>query len=191
MAWKLTSAIALIEGALPVATIAAGGPLVYMDQNSTGPTHDGSSWCSAYLTLHEGMASATPGATIRVADGTYTPDPSGLTDPREATFRLMDGVTIEGSYAGCGAVDPDERNIVLYETILTGDLEGGDPPTRSDCCQHHPEPGCDDPGCEAAVCGFYPECCTDPWDESCTLYATTLCPGRCTYDDNSYISAHN
>ena len=59
---------------------------------------------------------------IRVANGTYLPDPNGLADPREATFQLANGVTIEGGYAGCGAADPDERDFTVYETTLSGDI---------------------------------------------------------------------
>ena len=32
-----------------------------------------------------------------------------------------------GGYAGIGAPDPNERNIELHETVLSGDLLGDDP----------------------------------------------------------------
>ena len=35
-------------------------------------------------------------------------------------------MTITGGYAGCGAPDPDERDIVFHETVLSGDLAGDD-----------------------------------------------------------------
>ena len=57
-------------------------------------------------TLDEALAVAGPGETIPLADGTYTPDPTGLADSREATFQLINGVTLEGGHAGCGAPDP-------------------------------------------------------------------------------------
>jgi predicted outer membrane repeat protein len=111
--------------------------VLYVDADATGPTYDGSSWCFAYTELHEALAVATPGTTIRVADGTYRPDTSALTNPREATFSTLSGVRLEGGYAGCGAADPDERNIVAYETVLSGDLDGDDAPVS--CTENYPD----------------------------------------------------
>ncbi|MCK4659312.1 MAG: right-handed parallel beta-helix repeat-containing protein, partial [Phycisphaerae bacterium] len=97
--------------------------IIYVDADATETPHDGSSWCHAYLTLYEALdLPPSPGTTIRVANGTYLPDPTGLGDPREATFQLINGVGIKGGYAGCGAPDPDERNILVHETILSGDI---------------------------------------------------------------------
>jgi hypothetical protein len=39
-----------------------------------------------------------------------------------ASFQLINGVTIKGSYAGFGEPDPDARDIALYETILSGNI---------------------------------------------------------------------
>ena len=47
---------------------------------------------------------------------------------REATFQLINFVTIKGGYAGLGEPDPDARDIQLFETILSGDLNGDDGP---------------------------------------------------------------
>ena len=54
----------------------------------------------------------------------------GIVTPgdREATFQLINGVSLMGGYAGIGADDPDERNIELFESILSGDLLGNDLP---------------------------------------------------------------
>ena len=66
---------------------------------------------------------------IRVAQGIYTPaEPFGN---REATFQLIDGIAIKGGYAGFGEPNPDARNIALYKTILSGDLNGNDGPNFS------------------------------------------------------------
>jgi hypothetical protein len=126
-----------MTGLLVVAALAASGfgqAAIYVDQNADQTPHDGSDWCHAYLELYQALAVAGPDTIIRVADGTYTPDTSGLADPREATFHLADGVTIEGGYAGCGAPDPDARDIALYETILSGDI--GAPGNNADNCYH-------------------------------------------------------
>lgn len=67
---------------------------------------------------------------ILVAGGTYKPDedssnPNGSGD-RTATFQLPNGVSIYGGYTGVSAPYPDARDIELYETILSGDLNGDD-----------------------------------------------------------------
>lgn len=101
---------------------------IYVDTNATDPAHDGSSWCDAYLYLQDALAVATAGDEIRVAEGVYKPDQGGgqTLGSRAATFQLINGVTIAGGYGGCGGLDPDERDIAAYETILSGDLAGDD-----------------------------------------------------------------
>ncbi len=128
----------------PFQNVGVRRQLLFVDGDATGPTHDGSSWCSAYLTLQDTLSAVTPPAIIRVANGTYAPDQGGGQTPgdRTATFQLIDGVTIEGGYAGCGATDPDERDIELYETILSGDLTGDD--SLVSCTQDSPD--CDSYG---------------------------------------------
>ena len=101
--------------------------VVFVDLLATGPGHDGLSWCTAFVTLHEAVASLSCGTVvIRVANGVYTPESAGLGDPRQATFHLPDHVAIRGGYAGCGAADPHARDLVEYETVLSGDLSGDD-----------------------------------------------------------------
>ena len=108
------------------------GSRCYVDANATGSVHDGSSWCQAFMELHEALAAAQSDPNISeilVADGTYRPthdDPNSSL--RLATFQLLDGVAIQGGYAGCGASDPNQRDLNLYETILSGDLNGDDDP---------------------------------------------------------------
>ena len=64
---------------------------------------NGSTWCQAFRALSTALAVANPGTTVRVADGTYTPDTTGLADPRQATFELSNGVRIEGGPAARAA----------------------------------------------------------------------------------------
>jgi hypothetical protein len=107
--------------------------VLYVDDSATG-TNDGTSWCDAYAHLQDGLAgaAASSGAVteIRVAQGTYKPDRgAGQTlGDREATFHLLSGVAIKGGYAGCGEPDPDARDLDLFETVLSGDLNGDDGP---------------------------------------------------------------
>jgi hypothetical protein len=65
---------------------------------------------------------------IRVAQGVYKPDQGTGRTPRDraATFPLLNGITLRGGYAGAAAVDPNARDVALYETILSGDLAGND-----------------------------------------------------------------
>lgn len=42
---------------------------------------------------------------------------------RSASFQLINGVSIRGGYAGCNESEPNARDIVMYETILSGKLD--------------------------------------------------------------------
>lgn len=103
---------------------------LYVDRDATASVHDGSSWCSAYLTVQDALVAAIPGTDILVADGRYTPDQGGGQTPgdRTATFQLKDEVKLRGGYSGCDAPDSNARDLAAYETILSGDLNGDDAP---------------------------------------------------------------
>jgi len=115
-----------------IACPAFADKIIYVDADAAG-ANDGTSWAHAYNYLQDGLAdanSAVKPVEIRMAVGTYRPDrnsaePNGTGD-REATFQLVNGVAVRGGYAGVGEPDPNARNIELYETMLTGDLDGDD-----------------------------------------------------------------
>ena len=120
------STIALV--AMALAAMAASGSAVgediFVDENATGTEPIGETWCTAYTDLQAALAVAGPGAVIRVANGTYTPTaPDG---DRLISFQLASGLELLGGFAGCGAPDPDLRDPVAFETILSGDLNGDD-----------------------------------------------------------------
>jgi hypothetical protein len=100
---------------------------IYVDADAAG-ANDGSSWADAYNYLQDALSAALSGDEVRVAQGIYRPDQGAGITPgdREATFQLINGVTIRGGYAGIGEPDPNDRDIQLYETILTGDLASND-----------------------------------------------------------------
>ncbi len=107
----------------------AGGQVLYVDANAPAGG-DGTGWSSAFRDLGFALFQAGPGggdvSSIHVAQGEYKPDAVG--GSIDATFVLVDGVTVEGGYAGVGEDNPDDRDITLYETILSGDLAGDDGP---------------------------------------------------------------
>jgi len=108
----------------------AVGKIIYVDDDAAG-ANNGSSWENAYFYLQDALADANSAENpveIRVAQGIYKPDlGTGITaGDNNATFRLISGVAIYGGYAGPDETNPDERNVDLYKSILSGDLEGND-----------------------------------------------------------------
>jgi hypothetical protein len=109
--------------------------VLYVDDDATG-VGDGSSWHDAYRFLQDALAGAAAGpkpVEIRVAQGVYRPDRGvGITPgDRGASFRLISGVTLLGGYAGVRAGrwgSSDDRDIEVYETVLSADLKANDNP---------------------------------------------------------------
>ncbi len=180
----------------PIAA-ARGQPVLFVDSTSPGPVRDGTTWCSAYLFLQDALdaARASPGSIqeIRIADGIYTPDQGASRTPgdRGSAFRMVNGVAIRGGYAGCGALDPDERDIATYETVLSGDLNRDDlsggacSPGVSPCCQSHGTPRCSNPDCEGIVCTLEgARCCQTAWDDRCAAAAGLYCDVNCNAEPN-------
>ncbi len=128
---------ALLTLLLVTAAGSARAQVVYVDDTATG-SGDGSTWCDAYVHLQDALSAARDagGAVneIRVAAGEYKPDRGeGQTlRDRAATFELINGVTLDGGYAGCNAIEPDARDIAVHETVLSGDLAGNDVGERWD-----------------------------------------------------------
>lgn len=109
---------------------AAAGRVIHVDADAPG-TNNGLSWADAYNFLQDALADANSSGKpveIRVAQGVYKPDQGAnqTLGNREAAFQLINGVTLKGGYAGFGGPDPDARDIIAHETILSGDLNGDD-----------------------------------------------------------------
>jgi len=102
------------------------GKTIYVDIDRPGG--DGTTWENAHKYLWVALSLATSGDEIRVAQGTYTPNPA---DGREATFQLY-WVWMKGGYAGYGEDQPDDRDVNVYKTILSGDLSGNDVPVSTE-----------------------------------------------------------
>lgn len=193
--------LAIVALALSWSGRAQAGVVWHVDHNATSPG-DGLTWCTAFAELSTALQLAgdpstpAPPEVIRVAQGTYTPDPTGLDNAREATFQLVQGVTVEGGYAGCADTGAP-RDITAYRTVLDGDISGDDDPSAAagpggTCCFAHAGPGCDDAACEAEVCAIFEDCCllNRNWGETCAILAAIHCCELCidnlTHCDNSY-----
>ena len=161
-AWLAKTSILLAMGCASFA-----GQVIYVDDDAVG-NNDGTSWENAFIYLQDALATARmPDVEnpleIRVAQGTYKPNKGllpivaprpplgGIPQPgvwpadqgEQETFSLIDGAVINGGYAGISEPDPNARDIELYQTVLSGDLNGDDieaddpcdlfeEPTRSD-----------------------------------------------------------
>jgi len=104
--------------------------VIYVD-TCAGGANNGHSWKDAYRCLQTALVEAAKTAKpieIRVAQGTYRPaqyDGVAGTN-REASFSLINGVTIKGGYGGVKEADPNERDVGRFTSILSGDLAGND-----------------------------------------------------------------
>ncbi|UCF44105.1 MAG: DUF4982 domain-containing protein [Planctomycetota bacterium] len=112
---------------------------VYVDADATG-VNDGTNWADAYKYLQDALADANSNPNIdeiRVAEGTYYPDATSANpaggNRREATFRLINGVTIKGGYGG-PVGGPKFRNVHYYPSVLSGDINV--PDSNSDNSYH-------------------------------------------------------
>jgi len=108
--------------------------VIYVDMDAQG-ANNGSSWFNAYTSLQDALTASFTGDEIRVAQGIYKPDGGvGITlGDRDASFQLINGVAVKGGYAGFGEPNPNARDIKLYETILSGDLNGNDVQVSEPC----------------------------------------------------------
>ncbi|MBN1975478.1 MAG: hypothetical protein JW787_17710 [Sedimentisphaerales bacterium] len=129
---------------------ALANKIIYVDDDAAS-SNDGSSWQNAFVYLSDALITAESEEIekpleIRVAQGTYKPNqgllpvippgtpqrggPSPGVWPadqgRDASFFLVNNVSIKGGYAGLNEPDPNERNIELYKSILSGDLNDND-----------------------------------------------------------------
>jgi len=135
------SSAALILSLLAFAS-AAPGQVVHVD--AAAPSGgDGATWATAYRHVQDALDEAGRGGVveIRVAQGRYTPDldedsdgdgqPEHVAGSRFETFQLLSGVSLRGGYRGAfdpNGDDPDDRDPIGLESVLSGDLAGDDGP---------------------------------------------------------------
>lgn len=100
---------------------------LFVDADATG-IGDGSNWLNAYPSLQDALTFAAANVQISevwVATGTYTP--ANTNGDRNATFQLRNNLALYGGFAGWES-SVSQRDPVVNETILSGDLNGDDPP---------------------------------------------------------------
>lgn len=102
---------------------------IYVDQDAPGPTHDGWSWETAYLTLQEALdwTNADHGFPyeIWVAEGVYYPDEGGshVDNSRSEFFRISwNNIKLYGGFSG-NETTREERDWHAHATILSGDID--------------------------------------------------------------------
>ena len=121
------AALAIIASlALHSMQTATNAAIIYVDDTATG-ANTGASWDDAFISLHDGLKIAQAGDEIRIGQGTFKPAAAGSGD-RDAAFFLVDGVLMQGGFAGAGAPNPDAYDPEKNPTILSGDIEGNDAP---------------------------------------------------------------
>ncbi len=167
--------ILVLATSLSLAAAAQAQSTWYVDDD--GPIHGGcTSWEDACPDLQTVLGLAAAGDDIRVAQGTYKP--AGPDGDRATTFQLLDEVVLAGGYLGLSAgkgEDPDDRDIELYETILSGDLNGNDGPDfeNNDENSYHVVTG-------------------DNTDESAVIDGFTIASGHAeVFGDNHGAGMHN
>ena len=95
---------------------------------------------------------------------TYAVDASGIVETGMSTT-WNDGTGLRHS----------EVNTADFYFVLGAEIPAGCEGPTGSCGESHPEPGCDDVTCCAAVCEFDPFCCESAWDSSCVDMAISAC----------------
>ena len=109
---------------------AAAGRIIYVDDDADG-ANNGLNWGNAVNSLQDALLLAyfsDKPVEIHVAQGVYTPD-RGLgimQGDSSVSFQLINKVTIKGGYAARYGHGGDVRDVNLYKSILSGDLNAND-----------------------------------------------------------------
>jgi parallel beta-helix repeat protein/predicted outer membrane repeat protein len=135
MTWRANQRTLVVISIVLMAFLSpSAAKVIYVDANAPG-FNNGSSWDHAYNYLQDALAASISGDEIRVAQGIYKPDQSSATPygsgDRYATFQLINGVALNGGYAGYDQPYPNKRDPNTYESTLSGDLAGNDTKVNS------------------------------------------------------------
>jgi len=103
------------------------GTIIYVNHSASG-SQTGASWTDAYLTLVEALDDAKYNDEIWIAEGIYYP--TTISTNRDVYFNLKSGVNIYGGFKG-GEYSKDIRTLNSLNTVLSGDIDSGDPSNYS------------------------------------------------------------
>lgn len=81
---------------------------------------DGTSWNSAFKTINEAIEVSESGDSIWVAAGVYKPTGG---NNRAIAFTPKSGTKLYGGFSGTETT-PEQRDMVHFQTILSGDIDG-------------------------------------------------------------------
>ena len=96
------------------------------DDNNTGLT-----WTDAFASVQRGI-NADNATEVWVAEGVYTPTEQVYDNgTRNYAFYLRDNVAVYGGFADSGSPAWDDRDWILHQTILSGDLDNDDNDTNA------------------------------------------------------------
>ncbi|MEQ8777003.1 MAG: LamG-like jellyroll fold domain-containing protein [Marinoscillum sp.] len=110
---------------------ALSGASYFVDETASG-SDDGTSWVDAFPYLQSALDIAISGDKIFVADGDYKPSTQVALNGtgNEQTFLIPSGVQLYGGFAGGEDITLqssfDNRDFLVNETILNGDINGDD-----------------------------------------------------------------
>ncbi len=111
---------------------------------------------------------------VRIRGGERTMTPS-----RVARWAFVALVIFAIAAPTLAAVDKSrpQRPTTVFQQIEEADKGTGTAPGGggSDCCFNNGTPGCDDPTCEALICGADSFCCNVSWDQICADAAVAQC----------------
>lgn len=110
-------------------------PVRFVDNlNFDEPVRDGTSWLHAYVDLQEALQEAeeNPGTVTAIwvaGGGNDRPAyrPASNSPDREATFRIVRGVSVYGGFSGVETA-LDQRSVADFPSRLSGDLNNDDGP---------------------------------------------------------------
>lgn len=107
--------------ALALALTAPARAQIHVD-HAAPPGGDGQSWATAFQSLDDALAIATPGRHVWVAVGTYVPTVEVTPgDPRSRSFAPGPGVRLFGGFDGTETFLADRAGL-FRDTVLSGDL---------------------------------------------------------------------
>lgn len=126
------------DGVAPIVDMGAiehVSPVRFVDNlNFDEPVRDGTSWLHAYVDLQQALQEAeeNPGTVTAIwvaggGNGRPAYRPTSDSPDREATFRIVRGVSVYGGFSGVETA-LDQRSVADFPTRLSGDLNSDDGP---------------------------------------------------------------